>query len=288
MFERVGLLGLGLMGGSLALGLRDRGLASVLVGCDSSDEALEAARACGAFDRVSASPAEVVAEADLVVLAVPVLAAQPLLRELAPVLAPGAVLTDVGSVKQPLVTAAIEVLGDACAQLVPGHPIAGSEHSGLAAARADLFIGARVLLTPLTRTAQGSIAAVEKLWRDLGAVPERMEVAEHDELLALTSHLPHLLSYALVDALLENPGEMAFDYAAGGFRDFSRLASSDPVMWRDIVLANPEQILGGLDRYQLSLQRLRGLIASGDGAGLQALFAEVRTIRNAHYYKVDV
>ena len=281
MIERLAILGVGLIGGSLALACRERGLARTIVGANRSAAAREATRRLGMVDATTADPAEAARGATLVVLGAPVGALGDLLRAAGPALAPGVVVTDVGSVKGELV-AALEGLTPAGCAFVGGHPIAGSEHSGPEAARADLFVGARCILTPTARTDPEALRQVEALWAAVGAQVLRMDPTWHDALLAAVSHLPHVVAYALMDALLEEEatGRELLRFGGGGLRDFTRIASSDPSMWRDICVANRGALLQALRRFRGSLDRLEAAIASGDGPVLSATFARAKAGRD--------
>ncbi len=281
MIERLAILGVGLIGGSLALACRERGLARTIVGANRSAAAREATRRLGMVDATTADPAEAARGATLVVLGAPVGALGDLLRAAGPALAPGVVVTDVGSVKGELV-AALEGLTPAGCAFVGGHPIAGREHSGPEAARADLFVGARCILTPTARTDPEALRQVEALWAAVGAQVLRMDPTWHDALLAAVSHLPHVVAYALMDALLEEEatGRELLRFGGGGLRDFTRIASSDPSMWRDICVANRGALLQALRRFRGSLDRLEAAIASGDGPVLSATFARAKAGRD--------
>jgi prephenate dehydrogenase len=222
-----------------------------------------------------------VRDADLVFLAMPVGQTAAVLADIAPHLAADTVVTDAGSTKQDVVAAARGALGAAFARFVPGHPIAGAEHSGVAAARADLFDGKRTVLTPLPETAPAAAARVRDLWRACGAEVRVMAPEAHDRIFAAVSHLPHLLAYALVhDIATHDAARELFDYAASGFRDFTRIASSHPEMWRDICIANRAALLAELDRYEQVLQQARAMLAAQDAAALERLFDTARTARN--------
>jgi cyclohexadieny/prephenate dehydrogenase len=281
MIERLAILGVGLIGGSLALACRERGLARTIVGANRSAEAREATRRLGMVDATTADPAEAVREADLVVLAAPVGALPDLLRAAGPGLGPAAVITDVGSVKGALV-AALEALTPPWRAFVGGHPIAGGERSGPEAARADLFVGARCILTPTPRTDPAALHRVEALWTAVGARVLRMDPAWHDELLAAVSHLPHVVAYALMAALLEEEaaGRELLRFGGGGLRDVTRIASSDPTMWRDICVANRAAILRALGRFRAALDLLEAAIAAADGPALSAVFARAKAGRD--------
>jgi len=279
---RVGIVGLGLIGGSLALALRDARSASRILAWDPSDAALEAGLQSGVIDVAAGSLDELLDNVDIVVLAAPTVACSGLLER---ILARGGAfrcVTDVASVKGPLVEAAAR-FGDAARCFVPGHPIAGSERSGVAAARADLFRDHRVILTPGAATDSAAVESVRALWRSTGAQVTTMGVDEHDVVLAATSHLPHVLAFALVDALASAPSrDDIFRYAAGGFRDFTRIASSDPVMWRDVALANRSALLATMDDFTARLALLRIAIERGDGGALESTFRSAKGARDAY------
>ncbi|MEE4108016.1 MAG: prephenate dehydrogenase/arogenate dehydrogenase family protein [Halieaceae bacterium] len=279
---RVGIVGLGLIGGSLALALRDAGSAGAVLAWDPADAVLEAGLQGGVIDTAAASLEALLDGVDVVVLAAPTVACAGLLER---ILARGGAyhcVTDVASVKGPLVEAAAR-LGAAARRFVPGHPIAGSERSGVGAARADLFRDHRVILTPDAATDAEALGVVRALWRSAGAEVTTMGVEEHDAVLAATSHLPHVLAFALVDALARAPSrDDIFRYAAGGFRDFTRIASSDPVMWRDVALANRDALLAALDDFTARLAVLRTAIEGGDGDALEATFRNAKRARDAY------
>ena len=282
---RLLICGFGLIGGSIAAGAREAGLASAITGVDADPAVLDEARRCGLLD--SAGWPDDLGPDDLVLIAVPTLAVGGILETLwdaeQGILAGGAVVSDVASVKQPVLDAALATCGRLPANLVPGHPIAGSERSGVAAARADLFRDHRVILTPVAETSAEARQRVADLWQALGAEVLDMPVDEHDRVLAMTSHLPHLLAFALVDTLGRLPEhEAVFRFAAGGFRDFTRIASSDPVMWSDIFSANAPAVGEVLDRLEAELTELRGLLEAGDRDGLRAIFARAKALRDAH------
>jgi len=278
-FERVLVVGVGLIGGSFALALKAAGLCGRVVGLGRGRANLEQARALGIIDAIAAGP-QAAREADLVFVATPVGALEPALAALAPHLAPGTLVTDAGSTKRDAAGAARRVLGARAARFVPGHPIAGAERSGAAAASAGLFRGRRVVLTPLAENPPEAIAAIEAAWSACGARVSRMSPEKHDEVLAAVSHLPHVLAYALVHEIAARPDAAElFGYAAGGFRDFTRIASSHPEMWRDICVANRDRLAAELDAYGAALERVRALLAAGDAAALERLFAAARAAR---------
>lgn len=280
MTERIAIVGIGLIGGSLGLALKAAGYGGEIVGIDRVPEQLERAQRLGVVDRVESDAVAGVERADVVVLAVPMGSMHAVLEAVAPGLAPGTVVTDVGSVKGSVVAEARAVLGG-LRRFVPGHPIAGTERSGVEAAFATLFQLRRVILTPTAEVDPDAIAAVQTLWQHTGAVVERLDVGEHDRILAETSHLPHMLAFGLVDALARQAdAEQVFRYAAGGFRDFTRIASSDPTMWRDICLANREALLAALESYRDDLDALTAEVKQADGAGLLARFTRAKTARD--------
>ncbi len=283
MIERLAVIGVGLIGGSLARALREAGAVGEVVGCGRGVPNLEQAVALGVIDRYSRDPAEAVAGADLVFLAVPLGAVRDTLASIRPWLAPGAIVTDGGSVKGSVVADARAVLSEELPRFVPGHPIAGTERSGVEASFASLYQNRRVILTPLPETDPAALERVAWMWRVCGAQISLMEVRHHDQVLAATSHLPHMLAYGLVDSLarLEENDEI-FRYAAGGFRDFTRIASSNPVMWRDICLANREALGEALQRFSLELQELAETIERADAAHMLEIFERAKAARDRY------
>ena len=280
-FDRVAVIGVGLIGGSFALALKARGACGTVVGVGRNPANTRLAAERGIVDSVETDAAAAVRNADLVLIATPVAQFPDLFARIVPALAPSTLIMDAGSTKQDVVTAARAALGNRIAQFVPAHPIAGAEHSGAAAAKADLFVGKRVVLAPLPENPAALVDAASAAWEACGARIFRMSATEHDAVFAAVSHLPHLLAYALVHefAARENPGQL-FGYAAGGFRDFTRIASSQPEMWRDICVANREALVAELDRYVDKLHALRAPLAAGDGATLEKVFGEARGARN--------
>jgi prephenate dehydrogenase len=275
-FPKVAVVGVGLIGGSFALALKAAGACSHVVGIGRGAANLELARARGIVDAIGTD----IADADLILVATPVAQYARVLAAMAPRLKPSAIVTDAGSTKRDVVAAARAALGMKIAQFVPAHPIAGAEKSGAAAADAALFRGKRVVLAPLPENSAADVQAVEEAWRACGARVGRMSPQEHDAVFAAVSHLPHLLAYALVhEVAARGNSAQLFGYAAGGFRDFTRIASSHPEMWRDICTANRDRLLVELDRYVAKLRALRPLVESGDGAALEQLFTEARAAR---------
>ncbi|AVO55225.1 bifunctional prephenate dehydrogenase/3-phosphoshikimate 1-carboxyvinyltransferase [Ectopseudomonas mendocina] len=283
---RLVVVGLGLIGGSFAKGLRERGLCREIVGVDLDAESRRLAVQLGVVDRCESDLGAACQGADVIQLAVPILAMERLLAELAKLDLGNAVLTDVGSAKGNVVRAARQAFTGKSVRLVPGHPIAGSEQSGVEAANAELFRRHKVILTPCEHSDDAALALVEGLWRELGADVEVMEVEHHDQVLAATSHLPHLLAFTLVDSLAKRSENLEiFRYAAGGFRDFTRIAGSDPVMWHDIFLANREAVLRTLDTFRDDLDALRDAVDAGDGHQLLGVFTRARVARE-HFSKI--
>ncbi|WP_230123115.1 bifunctional prephenate dehydrogenase/3-phosphoshikimate 1-carboxyvinyltransferase [Pseudomonas sp. Bi70] len=286
MVERLVVVGLGLIGGSFAKGLRARGVCREVVGVDLDAQARRLAVELGVVDRCEEQLAAACQGADVIMLAVPILAMERVLAELAKLDLGDAILTDAGSAKGNVVRAADAVFGGLPARFVPGHPIAGSEQSGVEAANGELFKRHKVILTPLPQTDALALQRVDQLWRELGADVEHMQVEHHDQVLAATSHLPHLLAFGLVDSLAKrNENLEIFRYAAGGFRDFTRIAGSDPVMWHDIFLANREAVLRTLDVFRDDLDALRDAVHAGDGHHLLGVFTRARVARE-HFSKI--
>lgn len=282
--DTVVILGLGLIGGSLARALRKSGFSKHFVGYGHREPSLRRGVELGVIDDYTLDLDEAIDRADILVLCAPTLIAADMLRDILPRLAgraSGPLITDVASVKGNLRDAAIEAVGQMPPQLVLAHPIAGSEQSGVDASSAELFVNHRVILTPDAANDPAAVALVRDMWASTGAEVVDMAVAEHDTVLAATSHLPHLLAYALVDALAKSPAsEDIFRFAAGGFRDFTRIASSDPAMWRDIAIANKPALLAAIDMFSEQLARLRLAVAEGDGDELFTTFTRAKTARD--------
>ena len=280
--KRLAVIGVGLVGGSLALALRRAGAVASVAGYDRDPEALARAAGLGVIDTAAASASEAAKGADLVVVAVPVRSIGPVLHDVALAMDAQSVVTDVGSTKGEVMAVAKEELRDRFPRFVPGHPIAGREASGVEAAVADLFRSARVVLTPDRATAPDAVELVKACWEAAGARVASMPAERHDRIFAAVSHLPHVLSFALVSEIAEREdADDLLGFAAGGFRDFTRIAASSPEMWRDIALQNRAALLEELDRYGARLAVFRELIARGDGPGLERLMTEARTARHA-------
>ena len=281
MINRLCIVGVGLIGGSLARALKMAGAVGEVIGHGRDATQLQLALELGVIDRAETDVAAALRGVDVVVMAVPVGAMEGVLRAMAPHLGAATIVTDVGSTKGSVVAAVERVFGSVPARFVPGHPIAGTERSGVAASFAELYHKRRVILTPLTHTDAAAVTVVRTMWQAAGAEVVEMEVQHHDEVLAATSHLPHVLAYTLVDTLarMEEHTEI-FRFAAGGFRDFTRIASSDPRMWRDICLANRDAILKVLDRYSADLAAVRSAVERGDGAALLHTFGRAKKARD--------
>jgi prephenate dehydrogenase len=282
VIDHLVIIGVGLIGGSFALALKAAGAAGEVVGLGRTRAPLEEALKLGVIDRIADDWADALKGADLVLLGMPVGQMAPVMAALVPHLEPRTLVTDGGSTKADVAAAAREAFGARIGQFVPGHPIAGAEKSGVTAAKADLYRGKRVVLTPLAENAPADVARVRAAWQACGAKVSELAPDEHDRVFASVSHLPHLLAFALVHELAgRKNSEQLFGFAAGGFRDFTRIASSHPEMWRDICLANRVALLDELDAFMAELERTESLLASGDGEGLEAMFATARARRDA-------
>jgi len=280
----VTFLGLGLIAGSIAMALRKTGFSGNLLGYGRSRERLEQALSRGLIDEFTLDLDYALENADLVILAAPALASEKILRQILPKsnVPDGPIVTDVGSVKGNLLRVALETCGSFPPKLVLGHPIAGSEKSGNGAATEDLFEGRRVILTTLPSNDKNSVELLTEMWRSLGAEVVEMSVTEHDKFLSATSHLPHILAYNLVNVLSKRfEANTIFDYAGGGFRDFTRIAGSDPTMWRDIALANREEILKSMDDFSSDLNLLRLAIEQNNAKSLLDIFTRAKNARDS-------
>jgi len=288
VFGKVSIVGVGLIGGSFALALKKAGAAGKITGIGRTLAVLERAKHLGIIDHAAGSLAEAVEDAELVLIATPVAQTGAILAAIAPHLQPHTVVTDAGSTKGDVIIAARTALGSKIGQFVPGHPIAGREANGPEAALADLYQNKKAVLTPLPENSAIAIEAVTAAWELCGAVVHRMSAAQHDRIFAAVSHLPHLLAYALVDQIDTTPeAALLFQFAASGFRDFTRIAGSSPEMWRDIALANGVALLAEIDTYALQLAHLRTMLAAGDGDGLQAMFSNARRARQAWLERIE-
>ena len=279
--EKLVIVGVGLIGGSFALAMKEAGAAARVVGVGRGGRNIRRALDLKIIDAAGALDRATFADADLALLAVPVGQMRVVMRAIAPLIGAKTVVTDAGSTKEDVVALARRELKAALSRFVPGHPIAGTEKSGAEAAFAGLYRGRRVVLTPLKGTAPGALALVRAAWERCGASVSELRPREHDAVLAAVSHLPHMLAYALVDQIARaKNAKQLFSYAAGGFRDFTRIASSHPEMWRDICLANRKALLAELHRYEGELERVRRMLERGDAKALDAFFSGARDARD--------
>lgn len=281
MIKTLAVIGVGLIGGSFSRALKAAGVVERVIGFDLDTANLAEALQLGVVDEIAADYTSAVSSADVVFLAVPVRAMTAAVAACVPYLPAGCVVTDGGSVKDDLVAACEQLMPDGC-YFVGGHPIAGTEHSGAKASFATLFQGRRCILTPTARTNQQALELVQRLWEAAGSRVESMEPLTHDRVFAAVSHLPHMVAYALVHAVDRSAEEEEniLAFSAGGFRDFTRIASSDPSMWRDIALMNRLPLLSVLDRYQQEFAALKEKVAAGDGVWLENYFTTSKRLRD--------
>lgn len=282
MIKQLTIFGVGLIGGSLALALRKAGYCEKVVGCSRNADHLQRAVDLGVIDSYTLDPKEAVQDADMILLAVPMRAIKPVLASIVDHVQADAVITDAGSAKGSVVSAATEAFGGKInPNFVAGHPIAGREKSSVEAAIDDLYINHKVVLTPTAETSAEAVLRVKEMWQTAGAIVETLDYKQHDDVLAATSHLPHVLAYSLVNTLSKSQyGDAVFDYAAGGFKSFTRIASSDPVMWRDICLENKDAILSALNDFQQDLLDLSELIDAENEEALTELFVHSKATRD--------
>lgn len=281
-FGKVVVFGAGLIGGSFALALKEAGAVEEVVGFGRTPASLRLAQELGVIDRAGINPAHEVGDADLVLVATPVAQMPEIFARIEPYLDSKTVVTDAGSTKGDVVAAARTAFGDRIGQFVPAHPIAGAENSGPDAAHADLYQGKKVVITSLPENGDETLDRVKRAWALCGADIHELTPETHDRVFAAVSHLPHLLSFALVHGLaIRENSEVFFTFAASGFRDFTRIAGSHSEMWRDICLANRQALIEELDRYRYELDSLRFALATGDGKYLEAVFGKARATRRA-------
>ncbi|SNB44849.1 prephenate dehydrogenase/arogenate dehydrogenase family protein [Geobacter sp. DSM 9736] len=282
LIRRLAVIGVGLIGGSLARILREKGEVEEIVGIGRGESNLQRGVELGVIDRYCLDPVEGVAGADMVFLATPVSTIFPLTASIAPVLDPGCIVTDGGSVKEEIVRQCESVMQSGTF-FVGGHPIAGTEHSGVEASFATLYQGKRCIITPTPSTDPSALEKVGRMWEIAGSSVVLMDPVKHDRVVGAISHLPHMVAYALVNAVggYDRFEESILSYSAGGFRDFTRIASSDPVMWRDIAVANRESIIEMMDLFARYFADLREMVEKGDGQGLQEFFARSKHQRDA-------
>jgi prephenate dehydrogenase len=282
MIERLAIIGVGMIGASLALALKQARAVNHVVGCGRNQLNLQKGMDLGVIDSYTASIVEAASSADVVVLATPLGAMKQVFEQIADIVEEHTVITDTGSAKGSVIKVAQTVLGDKISQFVPGHPIAGAEKSGVEAGLADLYQNRRVIITPLESTNPEAVAKIESMWQACGASIEYLGVEHHDKVLAATSHLPHMLAYGLVNYLSSlNDHDEIFKYAAGGFRDFTRIASSDPVMWRDVCISNGEALLTLIEGYKNELDLVSVAIRDGDQDRLLELFGKAKSERDS-------
>jgi len=280
MINKITIIGVGLIGGSLAKAIKENNLAKVVFGCGRDQARLEEAKKSNIIDELSTNIQEAVDNANIIVIATPVGTFQNIFNEIKPLVSDDVIITDVGSTKTNIVNMAQNVLAEKSSCFIPAHPIAGKERSGFEASDANLFNGKKVIITPLENSEPEKIKLIEDIWRSVGAEVDFMNPASHDELLGMTSHLPHMLAFSLVNYLVDqNP--TASIYAAGGFKDFSRIASGDPIMWRDICLQNQDQIIRHLKGYQATLDDLVNALDDENSEKLEALFATAKKTRDS-------
>ncbi|RDE08815.1 prephenate/arogenate dehydrogenase family protein [Pelagibacterium lacus] len=283
MIEKLALIGIGLIGSSIARGARAAGLARTIAIATRREETLAEARALGLGDIYTTDAAEAVEGADLVILCSPVGTYETIARQIAGALKPGAIVSDVGSVKAHVIASIAPHMPDNV-HLVPGHPLAGTEHSGPSAGFADLFQNRWCVLTPTEGTDPEAVETLSAFWRGLGSNVEIMEAGHHDLVLAITSHVPHLVAYNIVGTVADleaHTQSEVIKFSASGFRDFTRIAASDPVMWRDVFLTNRDAVLEMLGRFLEDLSVLQRAVRMGDGEALEALFTRTRAIRRS-------
>jgi prephenate dehydrogenase len=281
VFKRVAIFGVGLIGGSFALALKKAGAVQHIVGVGRSHASLERALQLGIIDSIATSPEAAVKDADLVLIAAPVAQTKAILDSIQPHLSPATIVTDAGSTKSDVVDAAKEALGAKLRQFVPAHPIAGRELNGPEAALVDLYVGKKAVITRLPENRDADVARVAWAWQQCGAIIHYLDPAGHDAVFAAVSHLPHLLAYALVDDIARKEhADTLFQYAASGFRDFTRIAGSSPEMWRDITLANRQAMLQELDSYTARLAVLRQHLVNADAAGIEGIYANAQRARH--------
>lgn len=281
MIKQLTVIGVGLIGGSLARALQEAGIVDEIVGCGLDKDHLQQAIDLGVISKYETDVAKAVKGSDVVVVAVPVGAMESVFRKIKEAASEQTIITDVGSTKGSVISAVRAAYGEVPSNFVPGHPIAGTEKSGVGASFAGLFHQRRVVLTPMQNTDPSAVDRIRTMWEATGAIVSQMDVKHHDDVLAATSHLPHLLAFALVDTLaaLDEKVEI-FQYAAGGFRDFTRIASSDPQMWHDICVNNRDAILQILKRFQVDLEQLGNAIANDDSDYILDVFKRAKESRD--------
>ncbi len=279
--KRLVIIGVGLIGGSLALALKKKNLVEEVIGCGRNLDNLETAKKLGIIDHFTTDPTEAVTDADIIFLAIPLGSIRDILSQIKPHISSKTIITDGGSAKQQVIDDCLAVFGEFPTFFVPAHPIAGTENSGATAAFDSLYQNRRLIITPHQNTAQTAIETITKMWQACGSEVVQMPAQHHDQILAATSHLPHLLAFGLVDTLASmNENSEIFHYAAGGFRDFTRIASSNPLMWRDICVANKEAISHVMEHFIDEMQQLADLVKAGDSEQIEAIFVHAKKARD--------
>lgn len=280
MINKITIIGVGLIGGSLAKALKEKNLAKTVFGYGRDRSRLEEAKKSNIIDDYSTQIEEALNHADIIVIATPVGTFRNIFSEVKPLIVDDVIISDVGSTKTNIVDIAKEILGDKSQCFVPAHPIAGKEKSGFEASDGNLYIGKKVIITPIEDNSSESIQVIESMWKNVGAEVDFMSPQSHDDLLGMTSHLPHMLAFSLVNYLVDqNPS--ASIYAGGGFKDFSRIASGDAVMWRDICLQNKDKIITHLRGYQSTVEELIDAIDQEESDKLELLFATAKKTRDS-------
>lgn len=281
MINKLCIIGVGLIGGSLARALREKDYCKNIVGSSRSASHLQKAVDLGVIDSYSTDMQEAASGADVIIVCVPLGAMEMVFSQIKDVITPETIITDVGSSKQSVVNAAQKAFGEIPPNLIPSHPIAGTEKSGVEASFAELFQRRKVIVTPLEHNDPQQVAKIEQMWQQTGAEVRQMSVQHHDEVLAATSHLPHVLAFGIVDTLAKMDSQQEiFEYAAGGFRDFTRIASSDPVMWRDICINNREAVLKVMRNYISDMEAMADMIEKSDGEAIKDMFEGAKAIRD--------
>lgn len=279
MIDRICIIGVGLIGGSFVAGLKQTNQVKTVIGFSRQESHLRKAQEMGIIDEYSLDISQVLKQVQMVIIATPVNSFQAILEMIKPHIDESVIISDVGSTKGSVIQIAKLVFGQMPAKFIPAHPIAGKEKSGIEAVDAQLFNQKRVVLTPTESTDIQTIAILSGLWKELGAKVEIMTDKKHDDLLAMTSHLPHMLAYGLMDYLISN-NPYACRYVAGGFKDFSRIASSDALMWRDICINNPKEIVKHIEGYQKTLEKISNLIKNNKAEALEKLFQDAKSARD--------
>lgn len=278
--NKICIIGVGLIGGSFAAGLKKANKVDIIIGFGRQESSLIKAQELGIIDSYSLDIAQALNNADLVLIATPVNSFKTILEMIKPYVNEQMIISDVGSTKVSVMKIAKQVFGEMPPNFIPAHPIAGKEQSGVEAANVNLFQNKRTIITPGKNTNTDAVVIVSDLWESVGAKVEIMNADKHDDLLAMTSHLPHMLAFSLMDYLMSNNPD-ACHYAAGGFKDFSRIASSDALMWRDICINNPEQIVKHIKGYQQGLDKISNLIKTNQPEALEQLFHDAKSARDS-------